>query len=62
MAARKGLLKISGIGKGTAGKIEEFLKEGKIGLHQELLAEYPPGLPQLLEVRGLGPEGRDALP
>jgi DNA polymerase (family 10) len=56
MAERKELLKIPGVGKGTAGKIEEFLRDGKIALHQELLAQYPPGLRRMLEVRGLGPK------
>lgn len=61
IAARKELLKVPGIGKGTAEKIEEYLRDGRIALHQELLAAYPPGLPKLLDIRGLGPRKVAAL-
>ena len=61
VAARNELLKIPGVGKGTAAKIIEFLREGKIGVHQELLEQYPPGLRQLLEIRGLGPRKVETL-
>lgn len=61
VARRNGLTTIAGIGKGTAAKIQEYISEGQIGLHQELLAEYPPGLRQLLDVRGLGPKKVDLL-
>ncbi|MEP0844200.1 MAG: DNA polymerase/3'-5' exonuclease PolX [Phycisphaerae bacterium] len=61
IAGRGDLAKIPGIGKTTAAKIEEYLATGRIALHQELLAEFPPGLPRLLEVRGLGPKKVAAL-
>jgi DNA polymerase (family 10) len=47
---------LSGIGKTTAERIEQYVRTGKIDLHQELLAKIPPGLPGLLEVGGLGPK------
>lgn len=55
--ARSGALEsIAGIGKSTAEKIRQFLDEGKIDLHQELLAKVPAGVPGLLSVGGLGPK------
>ncbi|MCB9865366.1 MAG: DNA polymerase/3'-5' exonuclease PolX [Phycisphaerales bacterium] len=50
------LQEVKGIGKGTAGKIEEFLETGRIALLDELSKEVPAGLPRLLEIPGLGPK------
>ncbi|NLX12773.1 MAG: DNA polymerase/3'-5' exonuclease PolX [Phycisphaerales bacterium] len=61
IAKRKELQKIPGIGKGTAERIRQFLEEGHITLHQELLAQVPPRLPQLLQIPGLGPKKVRAL-
>ncbi len=47
---------LPGVGKGTAARIDEYIKTGKIGDHQSLLKQVPPGLPGLLEVAGLGPK------
>ena len=52
----KRLSAIEGIGKGTAGRIAEYLTTGKIMEHQDLLARVPPGLPSLLDIPGLGPK------
>ncbi len=52
----KQLTAIEGIGKGTAQRIAEFLKNGKIKEHDELLAKLPPGLLDLLDISGLGPK------
>ncbi|MCX5662352.1 MAG: DNA polymerase/3'-5' exonuclease PolX [Planctomycetota bacterium] len=52
----KALTALEGIGKGTAGRIVEFLTTGKIKEHDELLAQIPPGLRQLLAIPGLGPK------
>ena len=50
------LLKIPGIGQDLAGKIEEYLKTGKMQIHEELRHEIPEGLLTLLSVPGLGPK------
>jgi DNA polymerase (family X) len=45
---------LSGIGKGTAGVIEEFVKEGSSSVLEELKSEVPEGLIPLLQLPGLG--------
>ena len=50
------LQEIAGIGKSIAAKIEEFLKTGKVELHEQLMGKLPPSLPALLNVAGLGPK------
>lgn len=55
------LLKVAGIGKGTAQRVCEYLETGKIGLHLELLASLPATLPELLKVPGLGPKKANVL-
>ncbi|RFU70705.1 DNA polymerase/3'-5' exonuclease PolX [Peribacillus saganii] len=45
---------LSGIGKGTAAVIEEYIKEGKSSVLEELQAEVPEGLVPLLQLPGLG--------
>ncbi|MBX3355199.1 MAG: PHP domain-containing protein [Phycisphaeraceae bacterium] len=50
------LTTIEGIGGGSAKKIEEFVRTGRIKEHQELLAEVPPGVPAMLRIPGLGPK------
>lgn len=47
---------IPGIGEGMAKRIVEFLQTGKIKEHQELLAQVPAGVLELLTVPGLGPK------
>lgn len=56
LANRNQLQKIPGVGKGTAERIMQYLTTGKIAIHQELLASIPRGLPELLDVPGLGPK------
>jgi len=51
----KGLQNIPDIGKSLAEKIEELLTTGQISQHQELLAQFPDGILELLKVPGLGP-------
>ncbi len=46
--------KLSGIGKGTAAVIEEFMNEGKSAVLEELKVEVPKGLIPLLQLQGLG--------
>jgi DNA polymerase (family X) len=45
---------ISGIGKGTAAVIEEYINEGISSVLNELKNEVPPGLIPLLQLPGLG--------
>lgn len=50
------LLKIPGIGQDLAGKIEEYLKTGKLQVYEAMKKEVPEGLSVLLSVPGLGPK------
>ncbi|MCL5063367.1 MAG: DNA polymerase/3'-5' exonuclease PolX [Nitrospirae bacterium] len=50
------LLKVPGIGQDLAGKIEEYLKTGRMQAHEELKHEIPEGLLALLSVPSLGPK------
>ncbi|WP_223591063.1 DNA polymerase/3'-5' exonuclease PolX [Neobacillus bataviensis] len=45
---------ISGIGKGTAAVIDEYIKEGSSSVLKELKEEVPAGLIPLLQLPGLG--------
>lgn len=56
IAARGALGDLPGVGKSTAEKIEQYLKTGKIALHEELRGEMPRGLPDLLGIPGMGPK------
>ena len=50
------LMKIPGIGQDLAGKIEEYVKTGKVQAYEDLKKEVPEGLSLLLSVPGLGPK------
>ena len=52
----KRLQSIPGVGKAIAQKVEEYLRTGQIQSHQELLAQTPSGLSELLKISGLGPK------
>src|SRR5689334_6987029 len=52
----KGLKEVPGIGESIAEKIEEYLKTGKIGYHQELKKKTPVDLSGLSRIEGLGPK------
>lgn len=56
LAADDELQSLPGIGKGTAEKIKEYLTDGRIRLHAELLESMPKGLPSLLRIPGMGPK------
>ncbi|KON70337.1 DNA polymerase/3'-5' exonuclease PolX [Peribacillus butanolivorans] len=45
---------LSGIGKGTAAVIEEYINEGKSTVLEELQEQVPKGLIPLLQLQGLG--------
>src|SRR5437879_5512849 len=52
----KKLLAIPGIGKGMVANLKEIFKEGKLGLHADLLKKYHPSMLELLKIQGLGPK------
>jgi DNA polymerase (family X) len=56
VAAEDRLEGLAGVGKSSAAKIRQFLADGKIDVLDELLAQVPEGLPDLLSVGGLGPK------
>ncbi|MFQ5429220.1 MAG: DNA polymerase/3'-5' exonuclease PolX [Phycisphaerae bacterium] len=56
LAEAEALHTLPGIGKSTAEKIRQYLADGRIALHAELLASIPAGLPELLRIPGLGPK------
>lgn len=47
---------IPGVGTAIAQKVEEYLRTGKIQVHQDLLRDTPAGLAELLQISGLGPK------
>jgi DNA polymerase/3'-5' exonuclease PolX len=47
---------LSGIGKDLAGKIKTILETGDLPLRQELRAQVPAGLRDLVHVPGMGPK------
>lgn len=52
----KQLLAIPGIGKGMVANLKEIFREGKLGLHTELLEKFHPSMLELLKIQGLGPK------
>lgn len=56
VAGRGELLKIPGIGKGTAEKIQEFLATGTCQYYEEIRATLPPGITTLMSVPEVGPK------
>jgi len=61
MLATGQLAEISGVGKSSLAKIEQFVKTGTITAHQELLKKIPPTLLELLTIPGVGPKGTKAV-
>ena len=51
-----GLREIPGIGKDLAARIVEISTTGASAYHQELLAEFPPTILDLLHLQGVGPK------
>lgn len=51
-----GLEKIPGIGKNIAGRIEEYLKTGKIRDYEEFKKKMPVEMEELIAVEGIGPK------
>jgi len=56
IAQRGDLRKVGGIGAKLAEKIEEYLKTGAVGYHQELQRELPRGLSELMTIPEVGPK------
>jgi DNA polymerase (family 10) len=50
------LLKIPGIGRDLAGKIEEYVRTDRVDFYERLKREIPESLITLLKVSGLGPK------
>jgi DNA polymerase (family X) len=45
-----------GIGDSTAKKIKELLETGRLGILDEVMAKTPPGIIEMLNIKGLGPK------
>ena len=52
----KGLEKISGVGKGIARRIEEFVKTGRIRDYERFKKEMPVDISGLTSIQGVGPK------
>lgn len=52
----QGLRVIPGIGKDLAARIKELATTGTSAYHQELLAQFPPTILDLLKLQGVGPK------
>lgn len=61
LARGGGLTDIQGIGKGLASQIDEILAYGSFEVRDELLGALPPGLLDVLAVKGLGAKKARAL-
>lgn len=48
------LTDLNGIGKGLARDIRDILATGSLDLTEQLLAAIPPGVPEMLRIKGLG--------
>lgn len=51
-----GAVKVAGVGEGLKGAIKEFLETGKVKQLDELAAQIPAGVFELMSVPGLGPK------
>jgi DNA polymerase (family 10) len=56
VARGEDLTRLAGVGQDLAGKIQEIVQTGGLGLLKELEARTPPALAQLMNVAGLGPK------
>ncbi|MEL6616274.1 MAG: helix-hairpin-helix domain-containing protein, partial [Bacteroidota bacterium] len=50
------LTTVRGIGKGLAADIREIIETGTLGVTESMLQSLPPGLPEVMRVKGLGPK------
>jgi DNA polymerase (family 10) len=58
---REKLLTIRGIGKTVAKSVEELLDTGRLSLLEEQLEKTPPGILEMLKIKGLGPKKINAI-
>jgi DNA polymerase (family 10) len=56
VAGRGALLDVPGIGKDLAGKIQEYLTQGKVEYLEDLRKEIPTGVIDLMGIHGVGPK------
>jgi DNA polymerase (family 10) len=56
VAARGTLTELAGVGKASAGKIQELLRTGRLTLREELAQEVPESLLELREIPTVGPK------
>jgi len=56
LAAQNRVESLPGVGKGTAARIRQYIKTGRIDVLAELEAKLPSGLPALLDIQGMGPK------
>ena len=56
LVASDSLESVPGIGKGIAGFLRELVTTGRVAEYEELRAEIPPGVFDMLRVPGLGPK------
>ena len=54
LISEKKLQDVPGIGKAIAGKIEELMATGRINYYENLKAEIPPGLLEIITIPGIG--------
>ncbi len=54
--AREELFSIKGIGESTGKKIIELLETGELKVLQEMIAKTPPGVMEMLSIKGIGPK------
>lgn len=52
----KSLMEIPGIGQAIAEKIEEIIRTGKLGYHEELKKKVPVDIESLMAIEGIGPK------
>lgn len=56
LAQEERLNELPGVGKAISEKIQELLRTGKLDYYERLVAEFPEGLVDLLDVPGVGPK------
>lgn len=50
------LITVKGIGDSVAKKVIEILRTGKLGALEEIVAKTPPGVLEMMNIKGLGPK------
>jgi DNA polymerase (family 10) len=50
------LFNVKGIGKTTGAKVLELLETGKLTVLENLIAQTPPGIIEMMNIKGLGPK------